>query len=254
MRWNERTARNRLHRLGQRWTLEPSGQYVNLNGHERYDVIKYRQDIFLPRWITFGELTLHGNAEDNSRGFCWSKTCLVPWWVNLLCKWLPKKRWCHVSEKAVPSAKGEGASLTDFVSADYGWLRSPDGLEAARVLSKHGKKGKASTSRMRISSRKLKIPWILFKSTLQMMITSSLSFIFDNATTHLKRPDTALSARKMTKGPSNILGLLSLWTEIFNTRRTVNHINAPYRWDRREHSQSRRRRHSSVILWWERNI
>ena len=32
-------------------------------------------------------------------------------------------------------------------------------------------------------------------------------FVFDNATTHLKREDTALSAQKMTKGPSNTFGV-----------------------------------------------
>ena len=39
----------------------------------------------------------------------------------------------HKSETAVPQAKGEGASLmvADFVSADYGWLWSPDGKEMA---------------------------------------------------------------------------------------------------------------------------
>jgi hypothetical protein len=40
-----------------------------------------------------------------------------------------KIRWVHGSEKAKPYAKGEGHSLmvADFVSADYGFLRSPDG-------------------------------------------------------------------------------------------------------------------------------
>ena len=29
--------------------------------------------------------------------------------------------------------------VSDFISADYGWLRSPDGLEEARRLFKAGK-------------------------------------------------------------------------------------------------------------------
>jgi hypothetical protein len=51
-----------------------------------------------------------------------------------------KKCWVHESEKAVPQAKGEGTSLmvADFVSADYGWLCSPDGKEPAWVLFKAG--------------------------------------------------------------------------------------------------------------------
>lgn len=41
--------------------------------------------------------------------------------------------WVKKGEKAQPRAKGEGASLmvADFVSANYGWLRSPDGTESA---------------------------------------------------------------------------------------------------------------------------
>lgn len=47
----------------------------------------------------------------------------------------------HKSEAAKPYAKGEGASqmVADLVSADYGWLWSPDGVEEARVLFKAGK-------------------------------------------------------------------------------------------------------------------
>lgn len=50
-------------------------------------------------------------------------------------------RWVHKTEKAVPRTKGDGASLmvADFVSAEYGWLRSPDGKESAQVLFEVGK-------------------------------------------------------------------------------------------------------------------
>jgi hypothetical protein len=42
-------------------------------------------------------------------------------------------RWVKDDETATPKAKGEGASLmvSDFVSANYGWLQSPDGKESA---------------------------------------------------------------------------------------------------------------------------
>jgi len=41
--------------------------------------------------------------------------------------------WYHKDETAKPYAKGEGASfmVADFISADYGWLHSPDGKELA---------------------------------------------------------------------------------------------------------------------------
>jgi len=45
---SEQTARNWLGQVGYCFTVEPSGQYVN--GHERNDVVDYRQNNFLPQW------------------------------------------------------------------------------------------------------------------------------------------------------------------------------------------------------------
>jgi hypothetical protein len=62
---SEHTARYWMNRLGYRWTLEPSGQYVD--GHEREDVDDYRQKVFLPRWMELEPRvrawTLDGTAE-----------------------------------------------------------------------------------------------------------------------------------------------------------------------------------------------
>ena len=42
-------------------------------------------------------------------------------------------RWVHKDETAKPYATDKGTSqmVADFVSADYGWLHSPDGKEEA---------------------------------------------------------------------------------------------------------------------------
>jgi hypothetical protein len=40
------TAKRWMHKLGYRWTFQPGGQYVD--GHERADVVNYRQNVFLP--------------------------------------------------------------------------------------------------------------------------------------------------------------------------------------------------------------
>ncbi|KAI0669135.1 hypothetical protein C8Q78DRAFT_977815, partial [Trametes maxima] len=40
------TAQSWMHELGYRWAKVPSGQFVD--GHERIDVVNYRQKIFLP--------------------------------------------------------------------------------------------------------------------------------------------------------------------------------------------------------------
>ena len=44
-----------------------------------------------------------------------------------------KKGWYHKSASTKPYAKDEGASLmiANFVSADFGWLSSPDGKQSA---------------------------------------------------------------------------------------------------------------------------
>lgn len=49
--------------------------------------------------------------------------------------------WKHLDAGSDPHLKGEGTSLmvSDFVSADRGWCRSPDGKESTRVLFRAGK-------------------------------------------------------------------------------------------------------------------
>jgi hypothetical protein len=206
----EQTARNWLDRLGYRWTLEPSGQYVD--GHERDDVVKYRNEVFLPHWMAFEPRlrvwSLDGKDEDISNGLGSVGRKLVVWFHDestFYANDRRKKRWCHVSEKAVPRAKGEGASLmaADFVSADYGWLRSPNGQEAARILFKAGKNREGYFTNENILEQTKNAMNIVEK----YFPDDDHIFIFDNATTHLKRPDAALSARKMTKGPSKTFGV-----------------------------------------------
>jgi hypothetical protein len=97
----------------------------------------------------------------------------------------------------VPYAKGEGASLmvADFVSADYGWLRSPDGKEEARVLFKAGKARQGYFTNEDILSQANAAMDILEKHFLE----DKHVLLFDNATTHQKRAADALSASKMPK-------------------------------------------------------
>lgn len=98
--------------------------------------------------------------------------------------------WIHKSETVVPCAKGEGASLmvADFVSADYGWLRSPDGTESARVLFKAGKAQEGYFMSKDIQKQNNTAIDILEKHYEDHV------FVYDNATTHLKRANGALSA------------------------------------------------------------
>jgi hypothetical protein len=102
--------------------------------------------------------------------------------------------------------KGEGASLmiADFVSADYGWLRSADGLKEARDIFKAGKARDGYYTHEDIiqqANRAIDILQTDYPNEDHILV-------FDNATTHFKRADNALSARKM---PKNIPKLGTNW-------------------------------------------
>ncbi|GLB45359.1 hypothetical protein LshimejAT787_2200220 [Lyophyllum shimeji] len=205
----ERTAQRWLKKMGYRWKLEPSGQYVD--GHEREDVTTYRQKVFLPRWkeleARMRNWKTDGQAEEYT-GPRPQNRRVIAWFHDESTFYAHdrrKRRWCHETETAVPWKKGEGASLmvADFVSAEFGWLRSPDGTESARVYFKAGKTRDGYFTAESIQAQTEKAMDLLQKWYPEFEHV----FIFDNATTHLKRPDTAPSARKMTKGHSETFGV-----------------------------------------------
>jgi hypothetical protein len=47
-RINVVTAQRWMKKMNYRWTKNPKGQFVD--GHERADVVAYRQNVFLPAW------------------------------------------------------------------------------------------------------------------------------------------------------------------------------------------------------------
>jgi hypothetical protein len=137
--------------MGYRWTKQPSGQFVD--GHEREDVVGYRQNTFLPVMAEL-ESRLHSwkngleeefkpwphDIDDGPQPF---HDHTMVWYHDESTFYANDRRnvgWVHKDAKAVPYTKGDGPSLmvADFVSADYGWLCSPDKAESARVLCKAG--------------------------------------------------------------------------------------------------------------------
>jgi len=85
--------------------------------------------------------------------------------------------------------------VADFVSADFGWLQSPDGKKSARRLFKPGKNHDGYFSNEDIQEQAHLARDILAEYFPQF----DHLFVYDNATTHLKREEDALSARKMPK-------------------------------------------------------
>jgi hypothetical protein len=88
--------------------------------------------------------------------------------------------------------------VADIVSADYSWLRSPDGKEEARVLFKAGKNWEGYFTNDDILNQANKAMDILEK----YYPDEDHVLVFDNASTHQKRADGALSARRMPKRTS----------------------------------------------------
>ncbi|KAI0672728.1 hypothetical protein C8Q78DRAFT_1077067 [Trametes maxima] len=215
------TAQRWMHALDYRWTKTPSGQFVD--GHEREDVVKYRQEQFLPamaeydlrarQWNQAGEEvpldlppeqpTPTGTEPEAGTESRHRQRRVVYWWHDESTFYAHdrrQRRWVHKREKAVPRKKGEGASLmvADFVSAEYGWLRSPDGKESARKLFRAGKNRDGYFTYEEILEHATAAMDILEKHYPE----DEHVLIFDNAPTHLKRAPDALSARKMSMGPT----------------------------------------------------
>ena len=117
-------------------------------------------------------------------------------------------RWCHKKEGPKPQPKGEGISLmvAHFVSADYGYLQSPNGTETACILFRAGKGRDGYYTNDRIIQHAEKAMEILQK----YYLNDDHILIFDNATTHVKWADNALSARHMPKNPSHDWGVTVL--------------------------------------------
>ncbi|KAF9508823.1 hypothetical protein BS47DRAFT_1302272 [Hydnum rufescens UP504] len=202
------TAQRWMKVMQYRWQKQPQGQYAD--GHERADVVAYCQNRFLPFWErllpSLREWDMDGNeimdrAADR-RTVIWTHDESTFYAHDRR-----KLRWVHDSENPRPMQKGEGASLmvSDFASADYGWLCSPDGSDASRVLFKAGKNRDGYFTNDDIVAQAAHAMDILDK----YYPHESHIFAFDNATTHLKRPDDALSASKMPKAmpkaPRNFL-------------------------------------------------
>jgi len=169
------------------------------------DIVKYHQTGFLHEWYTLelsvqsfkvvkGELV---KEPPQAAGRCtqviWFHDELT-FYANNWCK----KCWIHVNEMPTPQPKGEGPSLmmADFVSADYEWLRSPEGTESARILFCAGKGHDGYFSNDKAIHHVEKVMVILEKHYQD----EDHVFIFDNAPTHTKQANDSLSVQNMPKG------------------------------------------------------
>ena len=184
------------------------------DGHEREDVVQYRQQKFLPRYHELHqraaqfdnegnqmplEEPLHGDKEivfhhhDESTFYGNDRR---------------KFHWVHNSESPKPYAKGEGQSVmvADFVSSTLGWLSSPDGSKRARVALRPGKARDGYFSSDEVLEQLTSAMDILDEHYPSYQHV----FVLDNARTHTKRAEDALSARRMPKNPHPTFGVNSV--------------------------------------------
>ncbi|KAG1750611.1 uncharacterized protein EDB91DRAFT_1244190 [Suillus paluster] len=178
------TAQRWLQKLGYGWKKRRGGS------------ISMVTNVTMSSIIAKMYFCLHGEAS--------KPTCHIVVWFHdestFYANDCRKVRWEHIEEDALPQPKGEGALLmvAHFVSADYGFLQSPDGKESAQVLFKAGKLHDGYYSSNEILKHAACAMNILEKH----YQNEDHILVFDNATTHVKHADDALSARPMPKKPS----------------------------------------------------
>ena len=195
---SERTARRYLQLLGYRWMTAKKGQYAD--GHERADVVWYRDNRFLPKMKDLlARERVWTNDNEQVEGPIPGRR-VVKWYHDEAIFYAHdrnKRGWYHKDAAAKPYKKGEGASLmvAELVSADFGWLQSPDGKESVRVVMKPGKNKDGYFTSDEIIAQAQKAMDICKKYWPEYEHV----FIYDNAPTHLTRPEDSLSARRMPK-------------------------------------------------------
>ncbi|EDR03806.1 uncharacterized protein LACBIDRAFT_306885 [Laccaria bicolor S238N-H82] len=196
---SERTARRYLNALGYRFRTAKKGQYAD--GHEREDVVYYRDHTFLPQWKALEARMENWSKENEKEHGPRPDGKTVISWFNDECIFYANDRtprgWYHKDSPAKPYTKGEGVSLMigEFVSAKFGWLQSPDGKQSARIIMKPGKNRDGYMTADDIVNQANRAMDILT----EWYPEYEHIFIYDNAPTHLKRPDGSLSARRMPK-------------------------------------------------------
>ncbi|KAE9389761.1 hypothetical protein BT96DRAFT_754884, partial [Gymnopus androsaceus JB14] len=183
------------------------GQYVD--GHEREDVVWYRQKVFIPhiqslydRMKMFdkdGKEVREAEPDYTLPNFTFNPAPRIVIWYHdesiFYAHDRRRRAWYHKDGPIKPYRKGEGLSLmiVDFVSAEFGWLGGPASGQSTHCIFCPGKNRDGYFTHEDVIQQAKDAMDILpeFGPDMEHI------FIFDNATTHKKRADEALSARHM---------------------------------------------------------
>jgi hypothetical protein len=197
-----RMARRYLHALGYRYTEPKKGQYTD--GHEREDIVHERDNVYIPKIKSLEAWMHHWDRDGRPEFGPYPKGKRVIVWYHdesiFYAHDRKRKGWYHRDASKLHK-KGDGHSLmvADFISVDFGWSpTSLDGKRTARRFMKPGKDHDRYFTCQDITDQAEEFMDILD----EVYPDFEHHFVYDNATTHKKRADGALSARKMPKGPT----------------------------------------------------
>nr|GAT48525.1 predicted protein [Mycena chlorophos] len=202
---SERTCQRSLHTLGYRFHEAKKGMYVD--GHERADVVHYRNTHYLPRLQELQRRAYaYADGQECEGAFPVPGRRVILWYHDESIFYAHDRRrktWYHKDAPSVPYKKGDGASymVADYFSADFGWLRNPITGETARACIRPGK-NRDGYLQYFTAAEVCEQAEKAMRIVQQMWPEFDHVFIYDNATTHKKRPDGSLSARAMPKFPS----------------------------------------------------
>src|SRR5260370_20976423 len=101
-----RTGQRWLKTMGYCWKREKKGQYSD--GHEREDVVKYRQHVFLPAMAKYGETTRKWNEDGEVITEPNTGRHTIVWFHDKLIFYAHDRRkncWVPDSVTAMPSAQ-----------------------------------------------------------------------------------------------------------------------------------------------------
>jgi hypothetical protein len=130
-----RTAQKWLKKLSWRYTRKRNGMYID--GHEREDVIEYREG-FVARWKEYEKrfMIYDNDGNEVSRpgpafavpGVRFRLVLITHDESTFYENDRRKTKWVHATEKATTEKKGEGQSVmaTDFLTTEWGRLKDGD--------------------------------------------------------------------------------------------------------------------------------
>ncbi|KAJ7018499.1 hypothetical protein C8F04DRAFT_1277640 [Mycena alexandri] len=198
------TARRYLDELGYRFRSAKKGQYSD--GHERPDVVYYRENVYLPRYFKLHERVSVFDNDGNpiNNDFTGTGRRVIVWYHDESIFYAHDRRhktWYHKDSPAKPYAKGEGHSfmVADYFSSDFGWLRDPKNPKRNARRSMRPGKGRDGY----FTSIEVREQAAAARALVKELYPDfDHVFVYDNATTHKKRSEGSLSARAMPKGPS----------------------------------------------------